>query len=51
MAQEQPANQQLQQQQPQHLRSNRYNTAHYTSIPADRQVPMLKWSFKYYHHG
>ena len=43
MAQEQPANQQQQQQQSQHLQSNRYNTiAHYTSIPANSQVPMPK---------
>ena len=43
MAQEQPANQHQQQQHFQHLRSNRYNTiAHYTSIPADPQVPTLK---------
>ena len=43
MAQEQPANQQQQQQQSQHSRSNRYNTiAHYTSLPANSQVPTLK---------
>ena len=40
MAQEQPANQQQLQQ---HSRSNRYHTiAHYTSIPANSQVPTLK---------
>ena len=43
MAQEQPANQQQQQQKSQHSWSNRYTTiAHYTSIPANSQVPMLK---------
>ena len=43
MAQEQPANQQQQQQQFQHLQNNRYNTLdHYTSIPVNSQVPTLK---------
>ena len=43
MAQEQLANQQQQQQQSQHSQNNRYNTlAHYTSIPANSQVSMLK---------
>ena len=40
MAQEQPANQQQRQQ---HSQSNRYHTiVHYTSIPANSQVPTLK---------
>ena len=43
MAQEQLANQQQQQQQSQHLQNNKYNSiAHYTSIPANSQVPTLK---------
>ena len=44
MAQEQPANQQQQQQQSHHSQNNKCNSiAHYTSIPANSQVPTLKW--------
>ena len=44
MAQEQLANQQQQQQQSHHSQNNKYNysIAHYTSIPANSQVPTLK---------